>query len=296
MKKLALALLLTTPLKADILIPDQKTKRILVLDETKRWNRHDAIKWVYDFKKAKGVASKHKPRFRRLFSRLNEAKRTVFRGRDSILIVGNGGDGVAVIDVEWRSVKWWTKANGDPHTAEILPGDYVAVSHPRRGGVALYKTDRKNNSPIQKTPHGGTHGLHWDPVGKRLYSWGGSNMRVFSFDGERLKRVANYKIPNGYGGGHDLTWLVGSRKLLLTHNHGISKFDMDTKRFEHLAIDRRLRGLKSVSINPQTLEIIYVMPDSTYTGLRNRSHRVRSLTENDRVAAWGGWYKARWFD
>jgi len=269
----------------DILIADQKTGRILVLDSNEDWNSRRAIKWEFSIKKQSAV-------FSRLFPRLNDAKRLDRDGRIFIVIAGNGGDGIALIDFETKKPIFYTRADGDPHTAEVLPGGYRAASLPRRGGVKLFPMDRNMSRAVSTIPHPGAHALLWDDDTSVLWSWGGAALKKIGFDRRGMKLIKTYRIPGGYGGGHDMTAFDG--QLYVTHNGGISAFDVVSGTWKHVILDRRLRGIKGLSYNG--IELIYTQSNERATGLRSRTNAVQSTTNADRVAKWGGWYKARWFE
>ena len=117
-------------------------------------------------------------------------------------------------------------------------------------------------------------------------------MRSLAYEDGRLSLIKSYRIPDGRGGGHDLAPKLGTRELFISHNGGVSTFNVDTKEFEHYT---KVHNPKGISYKCASKELIYTIPDSEVTGMSSRTHRVRSTTQSDRTTKWGGFYKARFY-
>lgn len=235
---------------------------------------------------------------------INEAKRVVHNGKNHIIAVGNGRDGIGMYEFDTKKCIYWSEAPGGPHSVEYLPGGVLVVANSRKNGsrLELYKITENNKGPVPNASidFGGLHGVVWSDKMQILWVWGGSKLRTFSYNNDpvnpNLTELDSYTLPVGWAGaGHDSSPMSGTSKLLLACNQGIVTFDTDTKEFVLIAAtadDKKYKNDKGLSYNPFTKEIIMVKSDHS-----NGSDRVRSMTSGDRVMdesnAW--FYKARWF-
>ena len=287
-----------------IIVPDQKSKRILILHPDTDWNDDRSILWSWSIKKAKGIPKNQKKKFARLFVRLNDVKRVMFENTIHIIFVGNGGDGVAIVNMESEDVVYWADLGGRPHSIALLPDGNLVVADSKPGTMELYRTERSNSPSVQEIRHGGIHGLVWDDERQLMWAWGGDKLRAFSYNHNRqnpqLTKIPSkqYRVPDSWkpGGGHDLAPFLNATKLFFSWRLGIGIFDIESEEF--IEYSREAKNPKGIDFNPYRQSLIYTKPDPRHFNRpvdSSRSYQVHSLTEESRARRKGSWYKARWF-
>jgi hypothetical protein len=277
-----------------IMLPEQSSMRLLIVDPDKNWNDEDSILWQWNVKRGLGIPANLKRKYKRSFTNLSDIKRVMHDGEIYIIFCGSHGDGVAMLHMASKRLVWWTDAGGSPHAIASLPDGNMAVAD-ARGYLKIYSTLKFNNKASQSIRHAGMHGVVWDGHNELLWAWGGSRMESYHYNFDRnrpkVSSVTRHRLPYswGKGGGHDLAPMIGEQKLLFGWRLGIGAFDLIHKRF--IQVNNLVGNAKGLSHNPLTNEIIYTRPDSK----DSRTYRVRSLTGPDRAMKGGKWYKARWF-
>jgi hypothetical protein len=301
----------TTEFDGGILIPERRAKKLVIYKGgtdavSMDWTKLENILWSMNLHNADGVAAEDMTEYNNHWrgrTSINEAKRVIHNGKNHLIVVGNGGDGIAMYEFDTKKCVYWGEAKGGPHSVEYLPGGILALANPASAGAVLelYKTSENNKGPVtgSQISFDGIHGVVWSDKQQVLWVWGGSKLRSYSYNNDlenpKLTEVNRYEIPSGWeGAGHDASPMSGTSKLLLACNQGIITFDTNTKEFEIVKLtteDKKYKNNKGLSYNPITKEIIMIKSDDS-----GGSYRVRSITSNDRnMGDDKRAYKARWF-
>ena len=155
---------------------------------------------------------------------------------------------------------FWTNKSTNAHSAELLPGGYVAVACSTDGGdcIQLYKIG-ENNSVKSSYPLSSAHGVVWNNATKRLYAVGGNNLQIYAWDQDEGKLTLENTInTKSYATGlHDIS-LVDDNTLIM----GSSKcalYKIKENSFQQVTWfnDSRTAGIKSLNYNPKTDELYY---------------------------------------
>ena len=300
-----------TEFDGGILVPERTQKKLVIYkggtdSASMNWSNSENILWSMNLHNAEGVAAEDMDEYNNHWrggTSINEAKRVIHNGKNHLIVVGNGGDGIAMYEFDTKKCVYWGEAKGGPHSVEYLPGGILALANPASSGskLELYKTNENNKGPVpgSQISFGGIHGVVWSDKQQILWVWGGSKLRSFSFNKDlenpKLTELTRYEIPSDWeGAGHDASPMSGTSKLLLACNQGIITFDTETKEFEIVKLtseDKKYKNNKGLSYNPITQEIILIKSDDS-----NGSYRIRSVTKADRnMGSDKRAYKARWF-
>lgn len=307
MKRLLLSLLLTTKLSADcslmyephldggIMVFEEQENSIRIYDGRykEKLTKND-IWWQWNVSHVKDS------QFRKLFTRTkNDAKQTVFNGRHAIIIISSRGDGVAIVDIKSRQLVYSRKVAGSVHSAAVIPGDSIVLAD-SKGYVKLLST--KTNSITSQCRHSSPHGAVWDKTQEVVWVWGGSQMAAYRIGGSERRPILecnSRRMFRGPSGGHDLQpMLDGSSMMIGSSGPNIFFFESDLE--WHGAMFGMLqrfpdgKGIKGVSRNNETGEIIYVRNDKS-NGYKFRSNVIRSLDGKTRTVVGTAFYKARFF-
>lgn len=234
---------------------------------------------------------------------LPEAYRSKFRTTDECkpvtgnrILITASSDGIALVDRASGKAQFWA-ACGNTHSAEVLPGNRIAVAcsvRPSNGNrLALFDASVPERELFSTELYSG-HGVVWDEQRKTLWALSGKDLRAYALvDWEsakpRLSLTASYPLPTF--GGHELTAVDGSAALVVSTEHGVYHFDRDRKTFTLHPTLGKLEHVKSVSIQPGTGKTVYVQADSPEWW----SNKIRFL-ESGRVIELDKEriYKVRW--
>lgn len=234
---------------------------------------------------------------------LPEAFRSKFRTTDECkpvagnrILITASSDGIALVDRTTRKTLFWG-ACGNTHSAEMLPGNRIAVAcsvRPSNGNrLAVFDAGVPERELFSTELYSG-HGVVWDEQRKTLWALGGKELRAYSLvewgtAKPQLKLAASYPLPTF--GGHELTAVDGSAALVVSTEHGVYLFDRERKTFAPHARLGTLEHVKSVSIRQGTGETVYVQADTPEWW----SNKIRFLEsgrvlemEKERI------YKVRW--
>jgi hypothetical protein len=213
------------------------------------------------------------------------------------LLITSSGDGVAVIDRETGAVSFYATVP-NAHSAEILPGHRVGV-------VASHRDEAKGDRLIvfdldepekelwsDELPWG--HGIVWDEKRQLLWALAALDIRVYElvdWDTAQpsLARKAIIELPER--GGHDLYSIPGTNLLSVTTGRHCWLFDRDKRNFKLHPDLSEERGVKSISVNPGTGQLVYVQGEgghwwSEHVHFLHPEHILHFAGEH--------FYKARW--
>jgi len=280
-----------------LLLFEEKTNSIRIYNgEYKKKLGQKDILWEWLAADAKSAG------FRSSFSKTkNDVKQVMWRGELHLLAVSSRGDGVALIRFDDGELAYYRKVVGSVHSATVTPRDNIVLAD-SKGYVRLLSTRTGKTS---QCPVNSAHGVVWDKKQELLWAWGGGGRIVgFPLGGSAQNptlvcRKAK-RFVGGPSGGHDLQpMLDGNQMLIGSAGSNIFFFEplIDWPHFRWGLMQRfpGETGIKGVSRNSKTGEIIYVKNDRSY-GYKFRSNKIRSLDGRVReVEGRTAFYKARWF-
>ncbi|MGW6273033.1 DUF6528 family protein [Streptomyces sp. NPDC055060] len=296
-----------------VLLTDQATQKILVLDPRRRvWdpqNDASAVRWEFSPLRQPGYRDL-RPEDSWVYP--SESKVRRHKGRTYVLTTASFGF-VAVVHHP-SGKRYWGTAIGpgddlfNPHSAEILPDGNVAVACSTGAQVRLYAASQgPRASRYAEAELKGAHGLHWDGAREVLWAIGDDELVTYEVGGTRarptLTRRSSLGLPVGTPGktpgGHDL-FPVAARpgRLWVTTNASVFQYDIRAESFErdfagHEEISRK--SVKAVGDDPRTGQVVSTVPEAgleeTWWTTRVSVHRPAGEYE----LVDGGIYKARWF-
>jgi hypothetical protein len=212
---------------------------------------------------------------------------------ENILITSSGG-GVAYVERENGNTLFYASVP-NAHSAEILPGNYVATaaSYSVEGNsLNIYKLD-SSDAVITSDSLYGAHGLYWDDKDELLWALGSNELRSYSLDLDNsvpyLKLEYSQVLPES--GGHDLVESSGNKHLLLSTSKSVWVFDKVEKIFSKHGTIGDIQNVKSLSYSSLSKRLAYVKAtEDTWW-----AYYIR-FAESDNVVYFPGEkiYKARW--
>lgn len=167
----------------------------------------------------------------RLFRSIDECKSV--EGGKSVLITSSSS-GVVLLDRETKAVRF--RANSPmAHSAEMLPGDRVAVAlstHKDGNRLEVYDLSESEKPLFHLELYSG-HGAVWDAERDRLFALSFGMIQAFSLkdwdtSSPGLSETKRWTLP-GKQGGHDLTRDPKTGKYLVTTTDAAWWFDPDAK-------------------------------------------------------------------
>lgn len=204
---------------------------------------------------------------------LPEAYRTKFRTTDECkAVAGNrmlitaSSDGAALVDRATGTTLWWATC-GNAHSAELLPGDRIALACSVREGTGNKLAIFDAREPVRElfaTELYSGHGAVWDASRSLLWALGEKQLRAYrlkDWDGPRpeLALDATYPLPDV--GGHELSAVPGTVQLIVSTHEGVWRFDRDTKQFTRDPHLGDLHDVKSVVVHPSSGRVAYTQAD-----------------------------------
>ncbi|QGV80170.1 DUF6528 family protein [Streptomyces ficellus] len=293
----------------DVLLADQASKRVLVLDGRRRdWDPAAApavVKWAFspvgDARYADldpGVSWVHP----------SEAKVRRWRGRTYVLTVASYGFAAVVAYPSGRRYFGAALSPGtvrhNPHSIELLPDGNVAVAGSTGGVVRLYAAGARPGRPgaaYVDHPLKDAHGLQWDAARRVLWALGGDRLVALEVGGTTaaptLTVTSEARLPTPHG--HDLGQVAGDPdRLWVSSGSAVYQYVKSTGAFLRdypgaAAISRA--RVKAVGDDPVTGQVLSTVPErglgeSWWT----RTVAVHRPSGTYRLAN-GGVYKARWW-
>ncbi|MGI5482308.1 DUF6528 family protein [Streptomyces lavendofoliae] len=291
----------------DVLLTDQASRRVLLLDGGRRaWDPGAdpaVVKWAFSpvgdarYADLEPEASWVHP---------SEAKVRRWRGRTYVLTVASFG--FAAVVAYPSGARYWGAAlspgtiRHNPHSIELLPDGNVAVAGSTGGVVRLYAASRgRAGVPYVDHPLKDAHGLHWDGGRRVLWALGGDRLVALRVGGTAarptLREVAGARLPAPHG--HDLGPVAGDPdRLWVSSGSAVHQYEKSTGTFRSdfpgAAGISRAR-VKAVGDDPVTGQVISTVPER---GLGEtwwtRTVAVHRPAGRYRLAG-GGVYKARWW-
>ena len=168
----------------------------------------------------------------------------------------------ALLDYATSKMLFHATGLSNAHSAEYLPGGYIAVatstgSTANHNKVHLYNSAKSEVSLANADLYSG-HGVVWDYKRNVLYAAGGDVIKIFKINGlgtdkPSFELVKSIKAPQG--GIHDInrvddnTITVAGTKAYL--------FNVDTEQFTEMPLFSGSTALKSLNYNAETGEVWY---------------------------------------
>ncbi|MDN3293054.1 DUF6528 family protein [Streptomyces ficellus] len=323
----ALALLAVSPPGVpagtpDVLLTDQASRRVLLLDGTRRdWDpaaEPGVVRWAFS---PLGDARYADLQPERSWVHPNEAKVRGYRGRTYVLT--SASYGFAAVVAYPSGERYWAGALApgtirvNPHSVELLPNGDVAVAGSTGDVVRLYaagsggrERGREPGPERGREPAGAAfaayalddaHGLQWDDRWRVLWALGRDRLVALKAGRERglpaLTRVFEVALPTP--GGHDLGQVAGDPdRLWVSSGSAVYQYVKSAGRFvrDFAGAARISRArVKAVGDDPVTGQVLSTVPES---GLAEpwwtRTVAVHRPSGTYRLVN-GGIYKARWW-
>jgi len=246
--------------------------KIIIIDPS----HEDPINIIWEWS-VKEIHNQIPTNYHKLFIPLDECK--PIDNNQKILITSSGG-ATGIIDIKNKNVDFYAKTPM-AHSAEILPGGFIAVAnstHPKGNSLELYL--RENSEiVIEKDSLYSGHGVVWNDDKKLLYALGYDELRAYTFDenkNPKLNLIHVDTLPSV--GGHDLSPIDNEKLLVTTHNN-VYLYHIESKTFEEFSKLKNTPHVKSINYNPNSKNTIYTKaeiswwthniyskkPDKTYT-------------------------------
>ncbi|MDO4583701.1 MAG: DUF6528 family protein [Planctomycetia bacterium] len=267
---------------------EQASGKVLIFKPNSDWNDPASILWEWHPSDSPQIRPEHY----RWFSHPDECKPVL--GTSHLLMTASG-NGVALVRLEDKATLFYAYADGNPHSAELLPdGNIVSVSS--AGFFTVYAVPETFTGPevfSQRYPIVGGHGMVWDSRSQRLWVLGYTELAAYryNFDKEKPAFTKEYSLPlegtlAEYG--HDLYPIPGTHALFVT-GVGIAVFDIPSRVLIPLSDKKRI---KSISLSPDGKLIVlsptvdWWSPTVSYLNipLSPFAHREGAM-----------FYKARWW-
>lgn len=293
----------------DVLLTDQASKRILLLDGRRRgWDPETdpaAVKWAFS---PVGDARYADLEPDVSWVHPSEAKVRTWRGRTYVLTVASYGF-AAVVSYPSGGRYWGATLSpgtirDNPHSIELLPDGNVAVAGSTGGVVRLYAAAASRGRagvPRATYPLKDAHGLQWDAGRRVLWALGGDRLVALRVGGTTatptLDEAFVARLPSPHG--HDLGQVAGDPdRLWVSSGSAVYQYVKSTGEFLPDfpgAADISRARVKAVGDDPVTGQVISTVPER---GLGEtwwtRAVAVHRPAGTYRLVN-GGIYKARWW-
>ena len=229
---------------------------VFVINATVAKNSYkEAIVWQWDAKSAAkdlGLDAKR-------CDHLDECK---FVDNGSKLLLTSSYGWCALLDYSTSKMLFHATAVPNAHSAEYLPGGYIAVatstgSTANHNKVQLYNSERSEVVLASADLYSG-HGLVWDYKRNVLYAAGGDVIKVFKINGlgtdkPSFELVKSIKTPKS--GLHDI-YRVDDNTISVAGNRAYL-FNVETEKFTEMPLFSSSTAIKSLNYNAETGEVWY---------------------------------------
>ncbi len=187
--------------------------------------------------------------------------------RTCILVTASGG-GVALIRISDKKAMFYANPGGNPHSAEILPDNGIAVASSTGNKLTLYKYDPDRpyvSSPVRTYTLTDGHNVVWDHKRQCLWTASGAILYRYAYAGigskDPLSQTNSYDLPAGNSGCHDLSPVYGEDALYVTSVQNVYRFDCATSKFSEVECFEK-KNIKSISSGPEGYPTIVMRPTS----------------------------------
>lgn len=212
---------------------------------------NSSIIWQWDAKSVMNVIGKDG-------LRLDDCKPVVDNSK--ILVTSSRGFAL-VLEKETKEMLWYSSVSTNAHSAELLPGNRIAVACSDKGDCIQIFDLAKSNTVLFSVPLTSAHGVLWNEKHQRLYAIGGNYMYIYKLtdwetNSPKLtleNTISTYRIVNGT---HDLTYV--NEDTFLVSGQYSAFYDIPKGAFTQLPRFMNSKALKSVNYNITTGECWYV--------------------------------------
>ena len=283
----------------DIVVTDQASDRIMVLDANDTGWSTGAQKWAWKPTAAEGFGG-----LTNNWGLPDEAKLRQRDGHRYLLTTDSYGL-AAVVPYPSGKGSYWAADVGradNAHSIELLPSGNVAVTASTGGWVRIYTASqgRRSKAYVQ-LPLAGAHGVVWDPATRLLWTLGDHELVGLRIGGTQAKptitRKVTHPLPTDWG--HDLQLVPNHPgRLWVTTGTNVYQVGKATGTFHSdypgaETVDAE--GIKSVTTNPATGQVLTTKTEPgnpcTWCTSTVRLHRPT----DSRTLPGGEIYKARWW-
>lgn len=241
--------------------------------------------WSWTAAESDGIPQKYKGSF----NSTDECK-SIKNGKE-ILIASSGG-GVALVRRADKKVLFYGYVR-NAHSAEILPGNRIAVAGSVGGDCLTVFEVGKPDQPLYSTSLPKGHGAVWDVKRKLLYALAYEHLHIYqlkNWESSKPELTLNKKIRLPDIWGHDLFELPGSEKLILTTEHHSWFFDRADNSIAPFKAIYDLKDVKGVSPNPVNGKTVYTKGDGGHWW----TDTIRFLDGSEFKLPGERIYKVRW--
>lgn len=190
----------------------------------------------------------------------------------------------ALLDYATKKVLFYTLQVPNAHSAEYIPGGYIAVATSigdadTHNKVQLYSIDKSNKILASEYLYSG-HGLVWDYSRNVLYGAGGDVVKIFALTfGDKPSITLKKTIKAPQSGIHDLM-RVDNSTLTVAGNRAYL-FNVDTEKFEEMTLFSGSTAIKSLNYNGETGELWYTDATIPEGNESWSSHKIRYSTNKN---------------
>ena len=189
----------------------------------------------------------------------------VNNGKNILVTCSNNNGWCVLLEPDYNvdgkaDLLFWTNSSPNAHSAEYLPGGYVAVACSVGDGdcIQLYKVG-SNNSPVGSYALTSAHGCVWNEDSQRLYAIGGTSLQIYTWDQTAGKLTLEKTVSTSdyVTGLHDIA-LVDSNTLILG-GYKVATYTISTGKLTSLTWfnSSATNGIKSLNYNPSSQELYY---------------------------------------
>lgn len=197
------------------------------------------------------------------------------------LLVTSSYNWTVLLDVATQKPVFYSAQTPGAHSAEMLPGNKVAVACSDNGDkVQLYDLSR-SNEVLFETALVSAHGVIWVDATQRLYAIGGQSLNIYKLNGaDTMKPTLELErsIQTPQGGLHDLS-LVDSNTLAVAGRRSYL-YDIANNSFKEMTLMRNTTAMKSVNYNGETGECWYTdatVPEGSQTWSTQTLHYTKDV-------------------
>lgn len=197
------------------------------------------------------------------------------------LLVTSSYNWTVLLDIETQKPVFYSVQTPGAHSAEMLPGNKVAVACSDNGDkVQLYDLSR-SNEVLFETALVSAHGVIWVDATQRLYAIGGQNLNIYILkNADTMKPTLELErsIPTPQSGLHDLS-MVDSNTLAVSGKRAYL-YDIANNSFKEMTMFRNTTAMKSLNYNGETGECWYTdatVPEGTQTWSTQTLHYTKDV-------------------
>jgi hypothetical protein len=213
------------------------------------------------------------------------------------ILITSSGNAVALVDHSTGNTLFYATVR-NAHSATLVPGSMIAVASSDAAGgdgdrIVLF--DRgSSNQVLASFPFKSAHGVEWDTKRSVLWILGHNELAELHVE-HPPDRAASMTLVKAFtlpvGGAHDLVLAQDSSTLYITTGKRVFTFSINDAVFAPYVPLDSLTGVKSLSIEPATGQVMYTQADEgvwwTYS---LRFHGPDAIV----TLPWMT-YKARWY-